>query len=70
MDHSGKTLRFIRRALDLTQREVAQTLGLSQPTIAQIERGARPLTNEEAEAFERAYDVPVSVVRQPKRRAG
>lgn len=37
-------IRRLRRAKDLTQEQLAEAVGVSQPMIAQIERGSRTAT--------------------------
>jgi Zn-dependent peptidase ImmA (M78 family)/DNA-binding XRE family transcriptional regulator len=57
-----KQLRAAREALQLTQAEVAQALGVHRPTISEIEAGRRAVTSDELYEFARIYAVPVHVL--------
>ena len=53
----GKRLRRERRALKLTQKEVADALGFSQGAISRIEKGERQVSIEMLEKFSQLYSV-------------
>jgi transcriptional regulator with XRE-family HTH domain len=46
MDRITQALVEARKAAGLTQQQLAEHLGISQPTLAQIETGRRPLPRE------------------------
>lgn len=56
-DMVGKRLRRERRALKLTQKEVADALGFSQGAISRIEKGERQVSIEMLERFSQLYSV-------------
>ena len=60
----GERLRRARTRLGLTQDEVADAMGMSRPTISQIEAGKRPVNSLELARFARLYRVPVHVLLQ------
>jgi len=46
MDRVTEALVKARKAAGLTQRQLAEHLGIRQPTLAEIEKGRRPLPRE------------------------
>jgi len=60
----GERLRRARLRLGLTQEEVAQSMGMSRPTVSQIEAGKRPVSSLEISRFARLYHVPVHILLQ------
>jgi transcriptional regulator with XRE-family HTH domain len=46
MDRITQVLVEARKAAGLTQQQLAEHLGIAQPTLAQIETGRRPLPRE------------------------
>lgn len=55
-------LRAVREARGITQREMAQLVGWSQPTLSQRETGQTRLTIEQAEAYARALGIQITFV--------
>lgn len=53
----GTRLREIREARDLTQRQVARLLGLTQITLSRIERGQREMEPAILEHYRRLFGV-------------
>lgn len=56
----GARLRDARLATGLTQADVAQALGLSRPTLAAVEKGARKITGLELRRLARLYQRDVA----------
>ena len=56
----GSRLREAREYLDLTQQEVAETLGLPRPAISLIEKGQRRLETLELKRLAELYGRPIS----------
>ena len=48
---TSEEFRAIRQALGLTQAELADRLGMTQPMISRIERGEREPTNQQGAAI-------------------
>jgi len=59
----GFRLAVLREIFKLTQLDLAKSLGVSQPTISQVEKAERPLTEALAEAACEAFDLPRSFFR-------
>lgn len=65
---NARDLRAARHARKWTQAEAARRLGVSQPYLAMLERGQRPLPAKRAARVTRVYGVPaVAVSRVPDR---
>ncbi len=64
MDTYGSGLRERRRRAGLTQRQLAERAGMSQPTIAAIESGTRQPTSATRARLDAALRVPPSVLLQ------
>lgn len=56
----GARLRDARLAIGLTQAEVAEALGMSRPTLAAVEKGARKITGLELRRLARLYQRDVA----------
>jgi transcriptional regulator with XRE-family HTH domain len=56
----GARLRDARLATGLTQAEVAEALGISRPTLAAVEKGARKITGLELRRLARLYQRDVA----------
>ena len=56
----GARLRDARRAIGLTQAEVAASLGISRPTLAAVEKGTRKITGLELRRLARLYQRDVA----------
>ena len=56
----GARLRDARLATGLTQAEVAEALGMSRPTLAAVEKGARKITGLELRRLARLYQRDVA----------
>ena len=48
---NGQQFRSLRKALGLTQAELADRLGMTQPMVSRIERGEREPTNQQGAAI-------------------
>ena len=53
----GQNIRRFRRDADLTQIELASEVGMSQPTLSDLERGARDVRTEQLAQIARALGV-------------
>ena len=53
----ARAIKKRRQALKLSQRRVAATLGCSQPYLAQVETGCRPVSRRIAERLELVFRV-------------
>ena len=56
----GARLRDARLSMGLTQADVAEALGLSRPTLAAVEKGARKITGLELRRLARLYQRDVA----------
>lgn len=56
-DELGERFRAIRKKLNMTQGEFAQSIGMSQSFIAEVERGGKEPSRSLLIAIARAYDV-------------
>jgi DNA-binding XRE family transcriptional regulator len=54
-----------RNKADLTQQQVADALHVSQPYIAQIERGSKPLSASMMFRYANAVGVKIQITQQP-----
>lgn len=54
---SAPQLVALRKAKDISQRDLAKTIGVSQAQVAELERGKRQPTIEVAERIARALEV-------------
>lgn len=54
----GQTIRGFREGLGMTQQELARRLGVSRPTISQIESGERRVVAAELERISEVFQVP------------
>lgn len=61
----GQMLRTLRELQELTQNDLAELSGISQPNISAIESGTRQLGRERALAFARALKVHPAVILFP-----
>ena len=48
---NGQQFRSLRKALGLTQAELADRMGMTQPMVSRIERGERGPTNQQGAAI-------------------
>lgn len=55
-----KTLKSRMKDIGITQRSIAESMGLSQATISQKFSGSRPLTVDEAETLCKILHIPDS----------
>lgn len=55
----GKKIAELRTQKELTQKKLAEMAGVSQPMIAQIERGTRPVTIQLAKEIARMLEVDI-----------
>lgn len=55
----GKKIADFRMQKELTQQKLANIVGVSQPMIAQIERGTRPVTIQLAKEIARVLEVDI-----------
>lgn len=55
-DRCGELLRSLRIEAGLTQRELAERVGTSQPAIAQMETGRRSITESMARRIDRGLE--------------
>ncbi|MFH5207898.1 helix-turn-helix domain-containing protein [Antrihabitans spumae] len=69
IDPDQRTLTDLRVLAGLTQRQLADRIGLSQPTVGRIERGEARLTDPAAELLASTLGLPLPIVRDAHRRA-
>ena len=55
----GKKIADFRMQKELTQQKLANMVGVSQPMIAQIERGTKPVTIQLAKEIARVLEVDI-----------
>jgi len=58
----GKTLRELRKQMEISQDKLASIMKLPRPAISQIERGERNITADELIKFSQAFNVPVEAI--------
>ncbi len=58
----GEKIKKLRRKTGLSQERLAILMGMSRPTISQIERGDRKLTAEELLKLSKVLDVPIEQI--------
>ena len=56
----GEKLRKLRKATNKSQAKVGSDFSLSQDTVSDIERGARPLDAFELASFSQYYEKPIT----------
>jgi transcriptional regulator with XRE-family HTH domain len=59
---AGTMIRSRRLALEMTQSDVAEKLGVSQPLISQIEHGVAPPTIDQCEKLADLLDLDFSMI--------
>lgn len=52
----SRNINVLRKALGLTQRDLAVLIGTSQPAVAQMEGGKRPVTESMSKRLDAAID--------------
>lgn len=55
----GERVRFLRRARDLTQQDLAESMGVDISTISRLERGVQPVSVYRLPALARALGVEI-----------
>jgi len=55
--HPGSRLRGLRAREDLTQKQMAEQLGVRQHHISEMEKGTRPITLEMAKRIGQTFDI-------------
>ena len=59
---TAANVRRQRRSLDLTQRQIADTLGIDQSSVSLKERGRVPFTLDQLEALADLFGVPLAAL--------
>lgn len=62
MDKWGKRIKIMREERGMSQEDLAILLGVSRPTITQIEKGKRKITAEELVKLSEIFDVSVEIL--------
>ena len=58
----GKRIKNLREKLEINQQKLANLLGVSRPTISQIEKGRRKVSTDELIKFSEIFDLPIEVL--------
>lgn len=58
----GKRIKNLREKLEINQQKLANLLGVSRPTISQIEKGERKVSTDELIKFSEIFDLPIEVL--------
>lgn len=58
----GKRIKNLREKLEINQQKLANLLGVSRPTISQIEKGKRKVSTDELIKFSEIFDLPIEVL--------
>ncbi len=70
MASTGQRIKYLRKAKGMSQQKLAELLGVSRPTISQIENGERKICAEElknlAEIFNTSIDSLLNPQKEPK----
>jgi transcriptional regulator with XRE-family HTH domain len=53
----GRKIKEFRKALGISQQELADTLGVSRPTVSQIENGERKICAEEIKKLAKIFNI-------------
>ncbi len=58
----GKRIKNLREKLEINQQKLANLLGVSRPTISNIENGERKVSTDELIKFSEIFDLPIEVL--------
>jgi len=67
MAHLGQTIKKMREALGLSQENLADQLGISRPSVSQMENGERRICAEELQKLAGIFNITVDHLLNPER---
>lgn len=64
----GRRVKDLREGLGMSQQKLAEMLGVSRPTISQLETGVRKLSADEILKLSQVFNISVDMVLDPKKK--